>query len=120
MRVTFTEGCACGYDAQELTAVQPRLHSITKATKENIMARYVDGSVWPGPNRQLDGCRRMAQTASKIWRQHGALEYREGVGDDLAVKIGMPFPKGIKTKPAETVVFAYFAYKSRDHRDKVN
>ena len=47
----------------------------------------------------------MAQTAGKIWREHGAVEFRECVGDDLNVKMGMPFPRGIKTKPGETVVF---------------
>jgi uncharacterized protein YbaA (DUF1428 family) len=48
------------------------------------------------------------------------LDYRECVGDDLSVKFGLPFPKGIKTKPGETVVFSYILYKSRAHRDKVN
>ena len=82
--------------------------------------KYVDGFVLPVPKRRLHAYRRMAQKASKIWHEHGALEYRECVGDDLAVKIGMPFPKGIKTKPGETVVFAYIVYKSRMHRDQVN
>jgi uncharacterized protein YbaA (DUF1428 family) len=61
----------------------------------------------------------MAKKASKLWREHGALEYRECLGDDLVVKFGMPFPKQLKTKPGETVVFAYIVYKSRAHRDKV-
>src|SRR5258708_31283461 len=58
--------------------------------------------------------------ASKIWKEHGALDYKECVGDDLNVKMGTPFPRGIKTKPGETVVFSYIVYKSRAHRDKVN
>ena len=62
----------------------------------------------------------MAKKASKIFREHGALEYRECVGDDLNVKMGMPFPKGIKSKPGETIVFSYIVYKSRAHRDRVN
>jgi uncharacterized protein YbaA (DUF1428 family) len=68
--------------------------------------KYVDGFVLPVPKQRLHAYRRMAQKASKIWHEHGALEYRECVGDDLAVKMGMPFPKGIKTRPGETVVFA--------------
>src|SRR4030095_9578311 len=83
------------------------------------MAKYVDGFVLPVPKKNLEAYRRMAQKAGKIWREHAALEYRECVGDDLSVKMGMPFPKGIKTKPGETVVFAYIVYKSRAHRDKV-
>jgi uncharacterized protein YbaA (DUF1428 family) len=62
----------------------------------------------------------MAQKAGKVWRDHGALEFRECVGDDLNVKMGLPFPRGIKTKPGETVVFSWIVYKSRGHRDRVN
>ena len=53
-------------------------------------------------------------------RDHGALEFRECVGDDLAVKIGLPFPRGIKVRPSETVIFSWIVYKSRAHRDSVN
>lgn len=84
------------------------------------MPRYIDGFVLPIPQKNLPAYRQMARKASKIWREHGALEYRECVGEDLAVTMGLPFPKGIKTRPGETVVFAYIAYKSRAHRDKVN
>jgi uncharacterized protein YbaA (DUF1428 family) len=84
------------------------------------MAQYVDGFVLPVPKKNVDAYRRMAQKASKIFRELGALEYRECVGDDLDVKMGMPFPRGIKAKPGETVVFAYIVYKSRAHRDSVN
>ena len=84
------------------------------------MAVYVDGFVLPVPKKKVTAYRRMALKASKIWREHGALEYRECVGDDLNVAVGMPFPKGIRTKPGETVVFAYIAYKSRAHRNQVN
>jgi uncharacterized protein YbaA (DUF1428 family) len=82
--------------------------------------KYVDGFVLPVPHKNMAAYRRMAQKASEIWREHGALEYRECVGEDLNVKTGMPFPKGIKTKRGETVVFAYIVYKSRAHRDQVN
>ena len=84
------------------------------------MAHYVDGFVLPVPKKNIAAYRRMAQKASKIWREHGALEYRECVGDDLNVKTGLSFPEGIKVEPGETVVFAYIVYKSRAHRDKVN
>ncbi len=84
------------------------------------MAHYVDGFVIPLPKKNLNAYRRMAQKAGKIWRDHGALEFRECVGDDLNVKMGMPFPRGIKTKSAETVVFSWIVYKSRTDRDRVN
>ena len=64
--------------------------------------------------------RRLARKAGKIWREHGALEYRECVGEDLDVKMGMPFPALVKPKKGETIVFAWIVYKSRAHRDRVN
>jgi uncharacterized protein YbaA (DUF1428 family) len=84
------------------------------------MARYVDGFVLPVPKKNLKAYSRMAQKAGKVWREHGALDYKECVGDDLDVKFGMPFPRQIKLKPGETVVFAYIVFKSRAHRDRVN
>ena len=80
---------------------------------------YVDGYVLPLPKKNIAAYTRMAKKASKIWREHGALDYCESVGDDLNIKFCLPFPKGIKTKAGETVVFAYIVYKSRAHRDRV-
>lgn len=62
----------------------------------------------------------MAAQAGKIWREHGALEYRECVGDDLKVKVGVPFPNQMKLKPGEIPVFSWIVYKSKVHRDSVN
>ena len=81
---------------------------------------YVDGFVLPVPKKNLPAYLRMARKAAKLWKEHGALDYRECVGDDLNVKCAMPFPKQLKLKPGETVVFAYITHKSRAHRDKVN
>ncbi len=84
------------------------------------MPNYVDGYVLPVPRKNLPIYRRIAQKAGKIWREHGALEYRECAGDDLNVKWGVPFSKMIKAKPGETVIFAWVVFKSRAHRDSVN
>jgi uncharacterized protein YbaA (DUF1428 family) len=81
---------------------------------------YVDGFVLPVPKKKLPAYRRMAQKAGQIWREHGALEFRECVGDDLNVKMGVPFPRQVKLKAGETVVFSWIRYKSRAHRDRVN
>ena len=82
--------------------------------------RYVDGYVLPVLKKNLKAYGRLAQKAGKIRREHGALDYKECVGDDPDVKCGTPFPKQIKLKPGETVVFAYIVFKSRAHRDRVN
>jgi uncharacterized protein YbaA (DUF1428 family) len=84
------------------------------------MAHYIDGFVIPLPKKNVNAYRRMAQKAGKVWRDHGALEFRECVGDDLNIKMGLPFPRGIKIRPGETVLFSYIVYKSRAHRDRVN
>jgi uncharacterized protein YbaA (DUF1428 family) len=85
------------------------------------MAKYVDGFLLPVPKKNLQAYRRMAQKAGKIWQEYGALEYRECVGDDLYAKgMGVPFPRQIRLKPGETVVFSWIVYKSRAHRDRVN
>src|SRR5688500_16254797 len=81
---------------------------------------YIDGFVLPMPKKNLQTYRRIARKAGKVWRDHGALEYRECVGDDLDVKMGLPFPKLAKVKPGETVVFSWIVYKSKAHRDRVN
>ena len=84
------------------------------------MANYIDGFVLPVLRKNIAAYRRMAAKASRIWKEHGALDYKECVGDDLDIKFCLPFPKGIKSKPGETVVFSYIVYKSRKHRDAVN
>lgn len=83
------------------------------------MPQYVDGFVLPVSKKKLAAYRRMAQKASRIWKEYGALDYKECVGDDLNVKMGLPFPRAIKPKAGETIVFAYILYKSRAHRDSV-
>ncbi len=87
---------------------------------KNEKAHYVDGFVLAVPKRNVEAYRRMTRVASKIWREHGALEFRECVGDDLAVKMGVPFTSIMKIKRNETVVFSWITYKSRAHRDQVN
>jgi uncharacterized protein YbaA (DUF1428 family) len=84
------------------------------------MAVYVDGFVLPVSRNNLDAYKKIAQKAGKIWREHGALEYRECVGDDLQSEFGMPFPKTVKLKDGETVVFSWIVFKSRADRDRVN
>ena len=82
--------------------------------------KYVDGYVLPVPKKNLPAYRRLAQKAGKIWREYGALEFRECVGDDLKVTKAASFPRTLKVKTGETVVFSWIMFKSRRHRDKVN
>ena len=81
---------------------------------------YVDGFVLPVPAKNLAAYRRMAKRASKVWIDHGALEYRECVADDVKPGKLTSFPQSVNLKRGETVVFAWIVYKSRAHRDRVN
>ena len=80
---------------------------------------YVDGFVVPVPKKKLSAYRRMAEKAGKVWRDHGALEFRESVADDVKMGKLTSFPRSVKRKSNETVVFSWIVYKSRAHRDRV-
>jgi uncharacterized protein YbaA (DUF1428 family) len=84
------------------------------------MALYVDGFVVPVPRKNLDAYRKMARKGGKIWREHGALEFRECVADDVKVGKHTSFPQAVKLKPGEVVVFSWIVYPSRKARDRIN
>jgi len=81
---------------------------------------YVDGFVVPVPKKKVQAYRRLAQKAGKVWREHGALEFRECIADDVKVGKLTSFPRSVKLKPSETVMFSWITCKSRAHRDRVN
>ncbi len=81
---------------------------------------YVDGYLIPIKKTKVKEYKKMAQLGYRMWRKHGALDYKECVGDDLVNKWGMSFTKLLKLKPGETAIWAYVVFKSRAHRDKVN
>jgi uncharacterized protein YbaA (DUF1428 family) len=82
--------------------------------------RYVDGFVLPVPKKNLEAYRRMARKAGKIWREHGAIDFRECVADDVKVGKLTSFPRSVKLKRGETVVFSWIVFKSRADRDRIN
>lgn len=91
---------------------------------------YVDGFVIVVPTKNIAAYKKMAQLGKKIWMKHGALDYKECVGDDLHPKMDVPdmpadmkpssFPEMTNLKKGETVVFSYIVFKSKAHRDAVN
>lgn len=81
---------------------------------------YVDGFVIPVPKKKVDAYRRMARRAGKVWRDHGALAYSECLADDVKVGKRTSFPRSVKLRAGETVVFSWIVFKSRKHRDAVN
>ncbi len=80
---------------------------------------YVDGFIVPVPKKQVNAYKKLAKLASKVWRDHGALDYRECLADDVKVGKTTSFPRSVKRKGNETVVFSWITYKSRKHRDAV-
>ena len=81
---------------------------------------YVDGFVVPVPRRKLAAYLKMARKCGKVWREHGALEYREAIADDVKPGKVTSFPQSVKLKAGETVIFAWVVYRNRKHRDSVN
>ena len=79
---------------------------------------YVDGFIVPVPKDQLAAYRKLARLACKVWMEHGALDYQECAADDVAVGKVTSFPRSVKLKPEETVVFSYIVYPSRKARDR--
>jgi uncharacterized protein YbaA (DUF1428 family) len=80
---------------------------------------YVDGFLLPVPKKNLEAYRRMARQAGKVWREHGALDFKECVADDVKPGKWTSFPQAVKLKPGEAVWFSWILYKSRKHRDRV-
>lgn len=81
---------------------------------------YVDGFLLTVPTKKLSEYKKLAQLGCKVWLDHGALDYCECTGDDLKIKMGIPYPALLKLKKNEVVVFSWISYKSRAHRDIVN
>lgn len=93
---------------------------IPRAVAYRVAMTYVDGFVLVVPKKKLAAYVALAKKGAKVWCDHGALEYRECIGDDLSTKCGTPFPKLAKAKAGDCVVFSWIVYKSKKHRDAVN
>ena len=81
---------------------------------------YVDGFVTPVQKNKLAACLRQARAMGRLMREHGALEYREAMADDVKWGKRTSFPRAVKLRPGETVFFSWVVFKSRKHRDAVN
>jgi uncharacterized protein YbaA (DUF1428 family) len=88
--------------------------------RRKTMAGYVDGFVLPIPKKNVAKYRAIARKAGKIWREHGALDYKECIADDVKPGKLTSFPQSVKLQAGETVFFSYIVFKSRAHRDRVN
>jgi len=81
---------------------------------------YVDGFIVPVPKARLDEYRKLAETASQIWREYGAIDYRECVADDVPYGTLTSFPRAVQLAEDEVVIFAWITYPSREVRDSCN
>ena len=80
---------------------------------------YVDGFFVPVPKKNVEAYKKMARKAGKVWMEHGALEYREAMADDVKPGKWTSFPQSVKLKKDEVVFFSWIVYKSRTQRDSV-
>ena len=83
-------------------------------------ATYADRYILAVPKKNLAAYRRMAQKACEVWLDHGAIDYRECVADDVKKGKLTSFPQSVLLEPDETVVFAWIVYESREARDRIN
>ena len=84
------------------------------------MERYVDGFLIPVPKDNVTKYKEMAQKAGEVWKEHGALEYYECIGDDLDIEGMLSFKKVANTSEGETVIFSWIVFESREARDRIN
>ena len=81
--------------------------------------KYVDGFVVPVPKKNIDAYRQFSERAGRVWKEHGALEYIECIGDDVKPGKVTSFPQAVKLEEDEIVVFSWIVYESREQRDRV-
>ena len=84
------------------------------------MSQYIDGFVLSVATDKIEIYKAVATKAAAIWKEHGALGYRECIGDDMDSEHQTPFPKLAGTKAGETVIFSYVVFASREVRDEAN
>ena len=81
---------------------------------------YVDGFLVPVPKDKLEDYRKMAELGARLWRKHGALDYKEWIADDVPYGELTSFPRAVQAKEGETVVFSWIVYENREARDEIN
>lgn len=84
------------------------------------MAHYIDGFVLPVSRKHLDRYRRLVEAVSDIWKEHGALDYMEYVGDDLMLEGTRSFTDVLAASEDEVIVFGWVVFESRAARDLAN
>jgi uncharacterized protein YbaA (DUF1428 family) len=87
--------------------------------EENVMP-YVDGFIVPVPKKNVDTYREVARKCGAIWREHGALQFRECIADDVKPGKLTSFPQSVNLEPDETIVFSWITFESRARRDEIN
>ncbi len=88
--------------------------------KEKNMTHYIDGFVLPIPQNHLSEYKRVAETVAEIWKEHGALDYCEYVGEDLKLEGTRSFPELLDAQEDEAIVFGWVVFESREARDLAN
>lgn len=84
------------------------------------MTQYIDGFVLPIPRNRLTDYKRLVESVAEVWKEHGALEYREYVGDDLVLEGTRSFTDLLGATDGEVVVFGWVVFESREARDLAN
>ena len=84
------------------------------------MANYIDGFVHPIPSNRIDEYKRLSHAVAEIWKEYGALDYKEYVGDDMKLEGTRSFPDLLEATREELIVFGWVEFDSRESRDLAN
>ncbi len=81
---------------------------------------YVDGFILAVPKDKLDAYKTLSRECRPVWREYGAIDYVECVGDDVPYGEWTSFPRAVQATEDEVVIFSWITYESREARDIVN
>lgn len=80
---------------------------------------YVDGFAIPVRKDKVEAYKTHARKAGEIWKEFGALEFVECIGDDVPYGELTSFPRAVQAKDDEVVIFSWIVYRSRAERDAI-
>ncbi|WP_412971854.1 DUF1428 domain-containing protein [Glaciecola sp. MF2-115] len=84
------------------------------------MANYIDGFTLPIQRSHINEYQTLAEKVANIWKEHGAIDYKEYVGDDLSFQGLRSFTDLVEANEDDFVVFGWVTFESREARDLAN
>ena len=84
------------------------------------MSHHVDGFAHPIPRDRLENYKQLVHAVANIWKEHGALDYWECVGDQLHMEGTLSFADMLDAKEDEAILFGWVLFDSNETREAVH